>query len=48
MKCGSDGNFTNMFLVDGKYQNLSLYCDIYTKYWAPITFGPPAVASVAY
>jgi hypothetical protein len=25
MKCGSDGNFTNLFLVDGKYQNLSLF-----------------------
>jgi hypothetical protein len=23
MKCGPDGNFTNMFLADGKYQNLS-------------------------
>jgi hypothetical protein len=23
MKCGSDGNFTNMFHADGKYQNLS-------------------------
>jgi hypothetical protein len=22
MKCGADGNFTNMFLADGKYQNL--------------------------
>jgi hypothetical protein len=26
MKCGSDGNFTNMFLADGKYQNLSSKC----------------------
>jgi hypothetical protein len=24
MKCGPDGNFTNLFLADGKYQNLSL------------------------
>jgi hypothetical protein len=24
MKCGPDGNFTNMFLADGKYQNLSM------------------------
>lgn len=23
MKCGSDGNFINLFLVDGKYQSLS-------------------------
>jgi hypothetical protein len=23
MKCGSDDNFTNLFLADGKYQNLS-------------------------
>jgi hypothetical protein len=23
MKCGSDGNFTNLFFADGKYQNLS-------------------------
>jgi hypothetical protein len=22
MKCGPDGNFTNLFLADGKYQNL--------------------------
>jgi hypothetical protein len=25
MKCGSDGNFTNLFLTDGKYQNLSQF-----------------------
>jgi hypothetical protein len=23
MKCGSDGNFTNLFVADSKYQNLS-------------------------
>jgi hypothetical protein len=23
MKCGFDDNFTNLFLADGKYQNLS-------------------------
>jgi hypothetical protein len=23
MKCGPDGNFTNLFLADSKYQNLS-------------------------
>jgi hypothetical protein len=25
MKYGSDGNFTNLFLADGKYQNLLFF-----------------------
>jgi hypothetical protein len=28
MKCGPDDNFTNMFLADGKYQNLSIYAGL--------------------
>jgi hypothetical protein len=33
MKCGSDDNFTNLFVADGKYQNLSLFG---TLEWQPI------------
>jgi hypothetical protein len=31
MKCGPDGNFTNLFLADGKYQNLSDPLDLHSE-----------------